>query len=58
MTIAFFSFLRAGNEARNDDEDDDVVEHYDDIDNDDEKNDYDYNEKKWTLKCYDVGKKH
>ena len=57
MTIAFFSFLRAGNEARNDDEDDDVVEHYDDIDNDDEKNDYDYNEKKWTLKCYDVGKK-
>ena len=61
MTIALFSFLGAGNEARIDDEDDDVVEHYDDIDNDDEKNDYDYNEKKWTLKYYDdydVGEKH
>ena len=61
MTIALFSFLGASNEARIDDEDDDVVEHYDDIDNDDEKNDYDYNEKKWTLKYYDdydVGKKH
>ena len=62
MTIALFSFLGAGNEARIDDEDDDVVEHYHDIDNDDEKNDYDYNEKKkWTLKYYDdydVGKKH
>lgn len=39
MTIALFSFLGAGNEARIDDEDDDddVVEHDDDIDNDDEK---------------------
>lgn len=39
MTIALFSFLGAGNEARVDDEDDDddVVEHDDDIDNDDEK---------------------
>ena len=58
MTIALFSFLGAGNEARIDDEDDDVVEHYDDIDNDDEKNDYDYNEKKmnfkmlWWLWCW------
>ena len=59
MTIALFSFLGAGNEARIDDEDDDVVEHYDDIDNDDEKNDYDYNEKKkmnfeilWRLWCW------
>ena len=49
MTIALFSFLGAGNEARIDDEDDDVVEHYDDTDNDDEKNDYDYNEKKKEL---------
>ena len=48
MTIALFSFLGAGNEARIDDEDD-VVEHYDDIDNDDEKNDYDYNEKKMNF---------
>ena len=48
MTIALFSFLGAGNEARIDDEDDgddDVVEHEDDIENDDEKNDYDYNDK-------------
>lgn len=58
MTIALFSFLGAGNEARIDDEDDDVVEHYDDIDSDDEKNDYDYNEKKmnfeilWRLWCW------
>lgn len=58
MTIALFSFLGARNEARIDDEDDDVVEHYDDIDNDDEKNDYDYNEKKmnfeilWRLWCW------
>ena len=39
VTIALFSFLGAGNEARVDDEDDDddVVEHDDDIDNDDEK---------------------
>ena len=49
MTIALFSFLGARNEARIDDEDDDVVEHYDDIDNDDEKNDYDYNEKKMNF---------
>ena len=48
MTIALFSSLGAGNEARIDDEDedDDVVEHDDDINNDDVKNDYDYNEKK------------
>ena len=49
VTIALFSFLGAGNEARiadeDDDDDDDVVEHDDDIDNDDVKNDYDYNEK-------------
>ena len=47
MTIALFSFLGAGNEARIDDEDDDndVVEHDDDNYNNDEKNDYDYNEK-------------
>ena len=43
VTIALFSFLGAGNEARIDDEDDDVVEHYD------EKNDYDYNEKKMNF---------
>ena len=47
MTIALFSFLGTGNEARIDDEDDDddVVEHDDDNYNNDEKNDYDYNEK-------------
>ena len=47
-TIALFLFLGAGNEARIDDEDDgddDVVEHEDDIENDDGKNDYDYNDK-------------
>lgn len=47
VTIALFSFLGAGNEARIDAEDDDndVVEHDDDNYNNDEKNDYDYNEK-------------
>ena len=44
VTIALFLFLGAGKEFRIDDEDD-VVEHDDDIDNDDVKNDYDYNEK-------------
>ena len=47
VTIALFSSLGAGNEARIDDEDDDdddVVEHDDDIDNEDEKNDYENEE--------------
>lgn len=45
MLFELGSFLGAGNEARIDDEDDDVIEHDDDIDNDDEKNDYDVGKK-------------